>query len=126
LLTVTGLSLAMALTFLAGASVSNAAWAFVATLLSVFVAPTLYNYTKVLSLAGAALSIVWYARRPTLGTAAAKAGITAVAFLFRHDLAAYVGTGRAHCFADHRSLAVFVGAIRLRTCCSHWRSSRRR
>ena len=109
LLTVTGLSVAMALTFLAGASVSNAAWAFVATLLSVFVAPTLYNYTKVLSLAGAALSIVWYARRPTLGTAAANAGITAVAFLFRHDLAAYVGTG-----ALIASLTIGPGRLRWR------------
>ena len=93
LLTVTAMAVAAVLTFLAASALSSVGWAAVASLISVFIAPTLYNYTKVLSLAGAALVIVFHARRPRLGTVAAGAVVTAVAFLFRHDLAAYVGVG---------------------------------
>lgn len=93
LLTVTGVALAAALTFLAATTLSTAGWALVATLLSVFIAPTLYNYTKVLPFAAAALAIASYVSRPTLWTVAAAGIVSAVAFLLRHDLAAYIGAG---------------------------------
>jgi hypothetical protein len=59
----------------------------------VFVAPTLYNYPKVLILAAAALTIAQYCRRPHLRGVVAGSMVTAVAFLFRHDLAVYAGVG---------------------------------
>ena len=92
-LTSAGVALAAALTFLAAARLSNPSWALVTTLLSVFIAPTLYNYSKVLPFAAAALAIVSYVSRPTLWSVAAAAAVSAVAFLFRHDLAAYIGAG---------------------------------
>jgi hypothetical protein len=93
LLSVIAVGVAAALTFLAAASLAPVAWATATTLVSVFVAPTLYNYSKVLMLAAAALTIARYCRRPhTLGVVAGSV-LTAVAFLFRHDLAVYVGVG---------------------------------
>ena len=92
-LTVAGVALAAALTFLAASQVSAIGWGLAATLVGVLVAPTLYNYIKVLTLAAAALAIVVYARKPRMSIVAASAVITAIAFLFRHDLAAYVGVG---------------------------------
>jgi hypothetical protein len=105
-LTSAGVALAAALTFLAAVRLSTPGWALVTTLLSVFIAPTLYNYTKVLPFAAAALAIVSYVRRPTLSTVAAAAAASAVAFLFRHDLAAYIGAGVL--------AALIVGPPRLR------------
>jgi hypothetical protein len=93
LLTVAGVAVAVVLTFLAATRVSNLGWATAATVLSVLIAPTLYNYTKVLSLGAAAFAITRYADRPTLGRVAVSAVVTSVAFLFRHDLAAYIGVG---------------------------------
>ena len=93
LLTVAGVGVAAALTFLAAASVAPAAWAAAATLVSVFVAPTLYNYSKVLILAAAALTIARYCRRPHVLGVVAGSVLTAIAFLFRHDLAVYAGVG---------------------------------
>lgn len=93
LLTVGGVGMAAALTFLAAASIAPALWAAAATLVSVFVAPTLYNYPKVLILSAAALIIVRYCRRPRALGAVAGSVLTAVAFLFRHDLAVYAGVG---------------------------------
>jgi hypothetical protein len=92
-LTVAGVGVAAALTFLAAASVAPAAWAAMATLVSVFVAPTLYNYPKVLILSAAALTIARYCRRPQVRGVLAGSVVTAVAFLFRHDLAVYAGVG---------------------------------
>ena len=68
-------------------------WAAAATLVSVFVAPTLYNYPKVLILSAAALTIARYCRRPHAFGVVAGSVLTAVAFLFRHDLAVYAGVG---------------------------------
>jgi hypothetical protein len=93
LLTVAGVGVAAALTFLAAAFVAPPAWAAAATLVSVFVAPTLYNYPKVLILSAAALTIAWYCRRPHVFGVVAGSVVTAVAFLFRHDLAVYAGVG---------------------------------
>jgi hypothetical protein len=93
LLTVGGVGMAAALTFLAAASIAPALWAAAATLVSVFVAPTLYNYPKVLILSAAALIIARYCRRPRALGAVAGSMLTAVAFLFRHDLAVYAGVG---------------------------------
>ena len=93
LLTVAAVGLAAALTFLAAASVAPLAWAAAATLISVFVAPTLYNYPKVLVLSAAALTIAQYCRRSHVAGVVAGSVVTAIAFLFRHDLAVYAGVG---------------------------------
>ena len=93
LLTVAAVGVAAMLTFLAAASVAPSLWAAVATLVSVFVAPTLYNYPKVLILSAAALTIARYCRRPSALGVVAGSVLTAVAFLFRHDLAVYAGVG---------------------------------
>jgi hypothetical protein len=92
-LTVAGVGVAAALTFLAAVSMAPALWAAAATLVSVFVAPTLYNYPKVLILSAAALTIARYCRRPHVLGAVAGSVLTAIAFLFRHDLAVYAGVG---------------------------------
>lgn len=95
LVTVAGVGLAAALTVAAASLLANVWWAVPATLLSVVVAPTLYNYPKVLALSAAALVVALYARRPGWATIAACAGLTATAFLFRHDYAVYVAVGIA-------------------------------
>ena len=80
-------------------------WAVAATLVSVFVAPTLYNYPKVLILSAAALTIARYCRRPHVLGVVAGSVLTAVAFLFRHDLAVYAGVGLlpAYVIGSHRT-----------------------
>jgi len=93
IVTIAGVSIAAALTFLAASLLSTPFWALIATSISVFVAPTLYNYPKVLMLSAVALVIAVYARRPTVGGICGAAALSAVAFLFRHDYAAYVGVG---------------------------------
>ena len=93
LLTVTAVGVAAALTFLAAASITPVTWAAAATLVSVFVAPTLYNYPKVLMLSAAALTIARYCGRPHAVGVVVGSVVTAVAFLFRHDLAVYAGVG---------------------------------
>src|SRR6185436_11121256 len=93
IVTITAVALAAALTFAAASMLSNAFWGVLATAVSVFVAPTLYNYSKVLVLSAVAVAIVAYARRPTTRRVAAGAALTAVAFLFRHDYAVFAGVG---------------------------------
>jgi hypothetical protein len=93
LLTVAALALAAGLTFQAASAVAPAGWALAATLLTVLLAPKLYSYPKVLLLAVAMVCIVWFARRRSPVAVAALACLAAVAFLFRHDYAAYVGVG---------------------------------
>lgn len=93
LVTIGGVALAAALTFAAAASVSSIAWAAPATLVSIFVAPTLYNYSKVLTFAAFAVAIVAYGRRPGRVTVAVAAVLAAAAFLFRHDYFVYVSVG---------------------------------
>lgn len=92
-LTVAGVGIAAALTFLAAASLAPLGSAAAATLVSVFVAPTLYNYTKVLILSAAALTIAQYCRRRHVFGVVAGSVVTAAAFLLRHDLAVYAGVG---------------------------------
>lgn len=99
ILSVTGIAAAAVFTLWAAAGVAPAWLAAGATLLSVLVAPKLYNYPKVLVLSAAALAIVWYARRPAMRAVAALSLVTAVAFLFRHDYAVYVGVGVLVLFA---------------------------
>ena len=68
-------------------------WALVTTALAVFVSSKLYGYPKVLVLAGAAWLFVRYAAQPTWRVLMMLAAWAAMAFLFRHDYAAYVGLG---------------------------------
>jgi hypothetical protein len=91
ILTVGALAVAAALTVYAASFVGATGWAVGATLLTVFLAPKLYNYPKVLLLAASMVAVMSYARRRSRGSIAALAAIAAVAFLFRHDYAAYVG-----------------------------------
>ena len=104
LLTVFTLAASAALTFVAASRLAPARWAFLATVLSVLIAPKLYAFTKVLVLAAAVLAFVAYARRPSNATACGLGILTAAAFLFRHDFAVYVGTGIAVLFAFTRRL----------------------
>ena len=99
IVTIGAIGLAVALTFLAASALTRIGWALAATLVSVFVAPTLYNYPKVLVLAAVSVLIVLYAKRPTAARVVGAAGLTAVAFLFRHDLAVYAGIGILTVFA---------------------------
>lgn len=55
--------------------------------------PRTYGYPKPLALAGGLALIAYFVRRPTRGREALMAAGTAVAFLFRHDLTAFVGAG---------------------------------
>lgn len=91
ILNVAGLTLAAVLTFHAASRFAGAGWALGATLLTVLLAPKLYTYPKVLLLAAAIVAVIAYARRRSAGGVAMLAGIAAIAFLFRHDYAAYVG-----------------------------------
>ena len=93
LVTIGGVAAGAAMTFLLAAWLSNTFWAIVATPISVFVAPTLYNYPKVLLISAAGLVIAAYARRATVTIVCVGAVLTAIAFLFRHDYAVYVAVG---------------------------------
>ena len=93
IVSIAGLAAGTVLTLVAAAFVAPAWTAFAFTLLSVFTAPKLYNYPKVLLLAAAAAAIGWYARNPSLKVAALLGAVTAIAFLFRHDFAVYVAVG---------------------------------
>ena len=95
LLTVSATALAAAITWLAAVRLAPPLIAAAATLLSIFVAPKLYNYPKVLLFAAAAWLIVRYAARPTRAAVVLFSLLTAAAFLFRHDYAVYVGAGLA-------------------------------
>src|SRR4029079_15318548 len=86
-------AVAASVTFLAAAAVAPAGRDAAATLIRVFVEPTLYNYPKVLILSAAALTIAQYCRRPHVLRVVAGSVLTAIAFLFRHDLAVYAGVG---------------------------------
>ncbi len=93
LLTVTAVGLAAATTLLATSLLAPTGWALAATVMSALVAPTLYNYPKVLALSIATLLIALYARRPSRTLVVCGAVLTAGAFLFRHDLAVYLAVG---------------------------------
>lgn len=91
LLTAGALALAAAATYGAAAGVAPWPLALVTATVSVWVAPKLYSYPKVLVLAVVSLLVVRCARRPAWPTTGLLAAWTAVAFLFRHDLAVYCG-----------------------------------
>ena len=93
LLAVTGIGLATVLAFLASTYVAPIAVAGGAAVVSALLATRLYNYPKVLALGAAMLLIALYARTPSRASLAALALLSAVAFLFRHDLAVYIGIG---------------------------------
>jgi hypothetical protein len=91
LLTVGAMAFASAATFAAARRVAPAYWALATSVLAILVAPKLYGYPKVLTLAVLAWLIVRYAALPAPLRLAALAAWTAVAFLFRHDYAVYCG-----------------------------------
>ncbi len=68
-----------------------AAWAAVVVETAAF--PRTYGYPKPLALAVGLLLIAQYLRRPTRGRELLMAAGTAMAFLFRHDLTAFVAAG---------------------------------
>jgi hypothetical protein len=92
-LSVAGLAAASALTFIAAAQVAPWPAALAASIAGSFLAPKLYNYPKVLVLAGAVLLIVRYATAASWRYVALMAAWTAVAFLFRHDYAVHCAVG---------------------------------
>jgi hypothetical protein len=97
--TVGAVALAAATTFTAASLIAPIPLAALSTMFTVFVAPTLYNYPKVLMLSGSALLIVLYARAPGAARVALLSVLTALAFVFRHDYAVYVGVGTCAAFA---------------------------
>jgi hypothetical protein len=99
LVTIGAVALAAATTFIAASLIASTAMAALSTSFTIFVAPTLYNYPKVLMLSGGALLIILYTRAPSATRVAALSGLTAIAFVFRHDLALYVGVGACAAFA---------------------------
>lgn len=100
-LSVTGVALAMVLAFVAATRTAPVWVAWGAAALGGLLATRLYNYPKVLVLGAGVLLIAEYARRPGRNVSCALGALTAVAFLFRHDYAVYVGVG---------SLAVMIAA----------------
>ena len=98
------LSLAAALTFVLAATVSESMAIGVAvTLLVVLFAARLYDYPKAVLLAVGLWLCFRYVDRPSRARAALMGVATGIAFLFRHDLGAYLGLA---------SLAVLIGQIR--------------
>jgi hypothetical protein len=95
ILTVLGVAVGAAVTFVAAASVAPWPVALLTAMLSTFLSPKLYGYPKVLVLGVACLLILRYGRAPTWWRLAALSAWTAVAFLFRHDYAVYCGAGSA-------------------------------
>ena len=65
--------------------------ASVATLFQILVLPRSYGYPKILLYALALLAVASYARSPGLPRAALLGGLTAVAFLTRHDHGVFIG-----------------------------------
>lgn len=94
-LTVAGVALGAAVTFVAGAQIAPWPLALLMAWLSALISPKLYSYPKVLVLAVATLLIVRYARSPSWRYVGIMAVWTAVAFLFRHDYAVYCALGFA-------------------------------
>jgi hypothetical protein len=93
LVTIGAVALAAALTFVAASLVAPTVVAALAAAVTIFVAPTLYNYPKVLVLSGGALLIVLYARAPTRARVACLSVLSALAFAFRHDYTVYLAVG---------------------------------
>jgi hypothetical protein len=77
----------------AAARVAPLPIAFAVSLLTPLLATKLYNFPKVLLLAAAALLLTQYSRVQSRAAVVGFGVLTVVAFLFRHDYAAYVGVG---------------------------------
>jgi hypothetical protein len=92
-LTVGAVALAAAVTFVAASTIAPWPWALAMALLSALISPKLYSYPKVLVTAVASLLIVGSAGLPSPPRIALMSVCTAVAFLFRHDLAIYCVVG---------------------------------
>jgi hypothetical protein len=94
LLSVVMLGVGAALTFWIGlrASGSPLVAVFVA-LVQIALGPRLYSYPKIVLYALGVLGWWAYVRRPAVPTLAGLGVLTAVAFLFRHDHAVYIGVG---------------------------------
>jgi hypothetical protein len=93
LLTVGGVALGTALAFVAASAIAPWPWAFTAALFAALLTPKLYGYPKVLVTAVASLLIITASGFPTWRRVAAMSVWTAIAFLFRHDLAVYCAVG---------------------------------
>jgi hypothetical protein len=95
-LTVGILALAHALIFLISLDLSRR-WsvALLATALAIATGPKLYNYSKVVMLTAGAFAIRTVALNPTTARLFVAAAITAIAALFRHDYAVYIGIAMA-------------------------------
>jgi hypothetical protein len=95
-LTVGILALAQALVFLIALDLSRR-WsvALLATALAIATGPKLYNYSKVVMLTAGAFAIRTVALNPTTTRLFFAAAITAIAALFRHDYAVYIGIAMA-------------------------------
>jgi len=91
-LTVGGVALGTALTFLlATALTSSRSLGLAAAALTVAIIPRLYNYPKVFLYALALLCMWEYLRRPGRLSLMVLSLVTALAFLFRHDHGVYIG-----------------------------------
>jgi hypothetical protein len=91
-LCVGAVALSTALLFRASASLSGIVPSLAVTLVSLGTGTRLYGYSKVLVSAGAVTLLLRYARAPSTVNAGWLGVWSAVAFLFRHDYLAYVGS----------------------------------
>lgn len=112
LLTVGGVAIGAAATAAAASRLTAWPWAVMAAVLSVWIAPKLYSYPKVLALAVMAWLIVEYALRPAWRGVLMMAAWTAIAFLFRHDLAVYCGLAGATVIALAHVRSVMTTVVR--------------
>jgi hypothetical protein len=62
-----------------------------AALIEVLVYPRTYGYPKIVIYATAALTLLWYSKRPSRARLIGLAGLIAVAALLRHDHGLYIG-----------------------------------
>jgi len=85
---------AAALTLRAGVSLTGSmVLGIVAALIEVIVLPRSYSYPKMIIYAAAALTMLWYAERPSLTRLVGLAALSVVAMLIRHDHGVFVGVG---------------------------------
>jgi hypothetical protein len=122
-LTVGGLALAAAIVFLVAFDLSKRWWvALLATACVIFAGVKLYNYEKVLILAGAVALVRLWIVAPSTSRLALMAAWTAVATLVRHDFGVYVVVasvpaillrGPGPWTAVVRRLAIYVGVTTL-------------
>ncbi len=98
------LSIAAALAFLIGHTISGSLFSSVAvTVLAVLMAPRPYGYSKTVIPMLGLWCCVSYIRRPSWFRAAAAGVITGIGFLFRHDLGVYLAA----------AVLVTVGAMKI-------------